>query len=155
MDTKRSLRFALFSTLIACSASNARDPHFDPATLSPDDPRAHCEVGRWCWLDGEPFVAMHGLSAESVVAASARGEMWRFSGSGWEPLGFPFRSLTQASLRRAREMSGWQVRAGSFTTMVRRGLSATRPRAVCHRADGLSFSMGLGRATFGPSAART
>ena len=111
MDTQRTLHLALFSTLIACSASNARDPHFDPATLSPDDPRAHCEVGRWCWLDGEPFVAMHGLTAESLVAASARGEMWRFNGSRWEPLGFPV-SLAEPSIFAASPSDVWVAGEG-------------------------------------------
>jgi hypothetical protein len=115
MASKRSLHLALFSTLLACTASKAREPrfepHFDPTTLSPDDPRAHCVVGRWCWLDGEPFVAMHGLTVEGVVAASARGEMWRFNGSGWEPLGFPV-FLARPSIFAVSESDVWVAGEG-------------------------------------------
>jgi len=105
----RRLTFLFLSVLAAaCSASTPKvdEPRFDPTTLGPDDPRAHCAPGRWCWVDGEPFVAMHGLSADNVVAASARGEVWRFTESGWVALNFPAR-LSEWSLFAAGSNDVW------------------------------------------------
>jgi hypothetical protein len=87
---RQLLLFVLLVLTAACSASSEGDDALlDPSRLSPRDPRALCAPGRWCWVEGEPFSAMHGLTPDGVVAMSARGEVWRWTDTGWVSLEFP------------------------------------------------------------------
>lgn len=46
-------------------------------------PETPCMTGGWCWVEGTPVVALDGPSLDATYAADARGDLWRWTGSGW------------------------------------------------------------------------